>query len=48
MANDHLLDIKDLHVQFDVYGGQLKVLDGVNFHMAARRKSWAGGRDRLR
>jgi peptide/nickel transport system ATP-binding protein len=25
------LDIKDLHVQFKVYGGALKVLDGVNF-----------------
>ena len=26
-----LLEIKDLHVQFDVYGGTLRVLDGVNF-----------------
>jgi peptide/nickel transport system ATP-binding protein len=26
-----LLEIKDLHVQFKVYGGILKVLDGVNF-----------------
>lgn len=28
-----LLEIKDLTVQFAVYGGQLRVLDGVNFHM---------------
>jgi len=26
-----LLEIKDLHVHFDVYGGTLRVLDGVNF-----------------
>ncbi len=26
-----LLEIKDLYVRFDVYGGTLKVLDGVNF-----------------
>jgi peptide/nickel transport system ATP-binding protein len=32
---DHslLLDIKDLHVHFKVYGGELKVIDGVNFSM---------------
>lgn len=28
-----LLDIKDLHVEFKVYGGRLRVLDGVNFSM---------------
>jgi peptide/nickel transport system ATP-binding protein len=28
-----LLEIKDLSVNFSVYGGDLKVLDGVNFHM---------------
>jgi peptide/nickel transport system ATP-binding protein len=28
-----LLEIKNLHVHYAVYGGQLKVLDGVNFHM---------------
>ncbi len=33
-----LLDIKDLYVQFSVYGGQLKVLDGVNFIMYAGEK----------
>jgi peptide/nickel transport system ATP-binding protein len=32
---DHsiLIDIKDLHVHFKVYGGQLKVVDGVDFSM---------------
>jgi peptide/nickel transport system ATP-binding protein len=29
--NTPLLEIKDLYVHFDVYGGTLKVLDGVNF-----------------
>jgi peptide/nickel transport system ATP-binding protein len=28
-----LLDVKDLHVDFKVYGGRLQVLDGVNFSM---------------
>jgi peptide/nickel transport system ATP-binding protein len=28
-----LLEIKNLHVQFAVYGGRLKVIDGVNFFM---------------
>lgn len=31
MTVSPLLQIKDLHVQFDVFGGRLKVLDGVNF-----------------
>jgi peptide/nickel transport system ATP-binding protein len=31
MGEEPLLEIKDLRVQFDVYGGTLKVLDGVNF-----------------
>ena len=30
-----LLQIKDLYVQFAVYGGKLRVLDGVNFQMRA-------------
>ncbi len=30
-----LLQIKDLYVQFAVYGGKLRVLDGVNFRMQA-------------
>lgn len=33
-----LLNIKDLHVNFKVYGGQLKVVDGVNFYMNAGEK----------
>ena len=31
MSSEPLLEIKDLQVQFDVYGGTLKVLDGVSF-----------------
>jgi peptide/nickel transport system ATP-binding protein len=31
MGRELLLDIKDLYVQFDVFGGSLRVLDGVNF-----------------
>jgi peptide/nickel transport system ATP-binding protein len=31
--NPLLLDIQDLHVHFKVYGGELKVLDGVDFSM---------------
>jgi peptide/nickel transport system ATP-binding protein len=31
--NSLLLDIKDLHVHFKVYGGRLKVVDGVDFSM---------------
>jgi peptide/nickel transport system ATP-binding protein len=31
MNTSPLLEIKDLHVHFAVYGGTLKVLDGVNF-----------------
>jgi peptide/nickel transport system ATP-binding protein len=33
-----LLEVKDLHVHFDVYGGRLRVLDGVNFSMRAGEK----------
>jgi len=33
-----LLEIKDLHVHFDVYGGTLKVLDGVNFTVHSGQK----------
>jgi peptide/nickel transport system ATP-binding protein len=34
MSTDSLLlEIKDLHVHFAVYGGQLKVLDGIYFYM---------------
>jgi peptide/nickel transport system ATP-binding protein len=31
--NSLLIDIRDLHVHFKVYGGELRVLDGVDFHM---------------
>ena len=30
-----LLEIKNLHVNFKVYGGRLRVIDGVNFAMRA-------------
>lgn len=33
-----LLDIKDLSVQFEVYSGRLKVLDGVNFRVNTGEK----------
>lgn len=33
-----LLEIKDLRVQFDVFGGKLKVLDGVNLTLYAGEK----------
>jgi len=33
-----LLEIKDLHVHFDVYGGTLQVLDGVNFTVHSGEK----------
>lgn len=33
-----LLEIKDLHVHFAVYGGRLNVLDGVNFFMRSGEK----------
>lgn len=35
---DTLLKIDDLHVEFKVYGGRLKVLDGVDFTMHAGEK----------
>jgi len=35
---EKLLDIRDLHVQFDVYGGTLKVLNGVNLCMEEGEK----------
>jgi len=35
---DALLDIKNLHVWFKVYGGVLKVLNGVNFHVTRGEK----------
>ncbi len=31
--SETLLDIKNLHVWFKVYGGVLKVLNGVNFNV---------------
>lgn len=37
MANT-LLDIKDLHVNYRVYGGELKVLNGVNFKVGSGEK----------
>ena len=33
MSNPLLLEIKNLQVQFTVYGGRLDVLDGINFYM---------------
>jgi peptide/nickel transport system ATP-binding protein len=36
--SEKLLDIRDLHVQFDVYGGTLKVLNGVNLCMEEGEK----------
>jgi peptide/nickel transport system ATP-binding protein len=33
-----LLEIKDLHVHFDVYGGTLRVLDGVHFTVRSGEK----------
>lgn len=38
MSEMPLLDIRNLHVQFDVFGGRLKVLDGVNFVVRAGEK----------
>lgn len=36
--DDKLLDIRDLHVYYKVYGGVLKVLNGVNFHVGVGEK----------
>jgi peptide/nickel transport system ATP-binding protein len=38
MSASLLLEIKDLYVEFRVYGGALKVLDGVNFHVNVGEK----------
>lgn len=38
MSNTPLLEIEDLQVEFKVYGGVLKVLDGVNFSVKAGEK----------
>jgi peptide/nickel transport system ATP-binding protein len=38
MARELLLDIKDLSVHFDVFGGTLKVLDGANFAVYSGEK----------
>lgn len=38
MSDTPLLEIKDLKVEFKVYGGVLKVLDGVNFTVKAGEK----------
>lgn len=38
MSNPLLLEIKNLHVQFTVYGGRLYVLDGINFYMREGEK----------
>lgn len=35
---EHLLDIRDLHVWYNVYGGSLKVLNGVNFTVSVGEK----------
>ena len=33
-----LLDVSDLRVGFDVYGGTLKVLNGINFYLEEGEK----------
>jgi peptide/nickel transport system ATP-binding protein len=38
MNSEPLLEIKDLYVHFDVYGGTLKVLDGVSFVVQSGQK----------
>jgi len=38
MGRELLLDIKDLYVNFDVFGGTLKVLDGVDFAVYSGEK----------
>jgi peptide/nickel transport system ATP-binding protein len=38
MEDELLLDIRDLRVSFDVFGGSLKVLDGVNFTVRSGEK----------
>jgi peptide/nickel transport system ATP-binding protein len=38
MTPDWLLDIRDLHVWYRIYGGYLKVLDGVHFSVAYGEK----------
>lgn len=38
MTGPTLLEVKDLYVQFSVYGGRLKVLDGVDFVMRGGEK----------
>lgn len=38
MSEAPLLEIKDLSVEFKIYGGVLKVLDGVNFHVHTGEK----------
>jgi peptide/nickel transport system ATP-binding protein len=38
MNSEPLLEIKDLQVHFDVYGGTLKVLDGVSFVVQSGQK----------
>jgi ABC-type glutathione transport system ATPase component len=44
---DVLLDIRDLRVAYRVYGGELKVLNGVNFRVAfAEKRCYASYRER--
>jgi peptide/nickel transport system ATP-binding protein len=38
MNNDTILEIRDLHVQFKVYGGHLRVLDGVSLQARSKEK----------
>lgn len=38
MSTSPLLEIKDLHVEYKVYSGILKVLDGINFRVNAGEK----------
>ena len=38
MSTGILLEVNDLHVEFEVYGGILRVLDGVNFRVNVGEK----------
>ena len=48
LPQQRLLDVKDLHVDFKVYGGRLQGAGRRQLHHAGRRKGRAGRRDRLR
>jgi len=38
VSNDAVLEIRDLHVQFKVYGGRLRVLDGIDLLIRSKEK----------